>query len=223
MLEHHRGIETAIPHFRRTVMTVFQEKIFLQTFIAAFRGCAGFILVFPFNRIPRWEVNEPWVIFQGKMDSSAEFGIGTGTLARANAGGTVHKRAAVLGAILGILNAIRAHFKAGAANRDTVRAKGKIILILQWRTAFVVEIDKRHDTFPAAIFVNWHSVMSGVQKEQGNMNTRQKSFHGEEALKETEGIMARCRVEQREDRQIVHGIGRGENVKVVTVIVAASM
>ncbi len=122
MLKHHRGIETAIPHFRGTVMTVLQMKILLQTFIAALRGSAGFILVFPIDRIPRGEVNEPGVILQSKMNGPAEWGIGARVLARANTGGTVHKRATVLGAILGIFNAIRAHFETGAANRDTVRA-----------------------------------------------------------------------------------------------------
>ncbi len=185
-------------------MTVFQMKIFLQTFIAALGGCAGFIPVFPFDRIPRWEVNKPGVILQGKMDCPAEFGIGARILARADTGRTVHKRAAVLGAILGILNAIRAHFEVGAANRDTVRADGKIIPVLELRAAFVVEIDKRHDIFSAAIFVNCHSVMSGVENERGNLNARQKSLHSEKALKKTKRIMAGCRVEQWENRQIVH-------------------
>ncbi len=133
MLEHHGGIETAKPHFRGAVMTVLQMKILLQTFIAAFRGCASFILIFPFDRIARREINEPGVILQGKMDSPAEFGIGTRILARANTGGTVHKRATVLSAILGRLNAIRAHAEAGAANRDAVRADSKIILVLERR------------------------------------------------------------------------------------------
>ncbi len=86
-----------------------------------------------------------------------------------------------------------------------------------------VMIDKRHDIFSAAIFVNWHSVMRGVENERGNLNARQKSLHGEKALKKTERIMAGRRVVECKNWQIVHGIGRSENVKVVTVVVAASM
>ena len=143
MLEHDRGIETAIPHFRRTVMGVLQMKIFFQAFIAAFRGCTGFILVSPFGRIAWRKVKEPGIILAGQMDGSAEFGSRTGILTRANTGGTVHKRAAVLRAILGILNAVGTHFETGAANRDSIGADGEIVFVGARSAAFCVEINKK--------------------------------------------------------------------------------
>lgn len=138
MQEHHRGIETAIPHLRRTVMGVLQMEILFQAFIATFRGSAVFIRIFPFGRIAGRNVKESGIIFEGQMDGSAEFGSGTGVLARANAGGAVHKRAAVLRAILGILYAIGTHFETGAANRDSVWADGEIVFVGAGNAAFPV-------------------------------------------------------------------------------------
>ena len=223
MLEHHRGIETAIPHLRRTVMSVLQMEILFQAFIAAFRGSAVFIRILPFGRIAGRNVKEPGIILACQMDSSAEFGSGTGVLARANAGGAVHKRAAVLRAIPGILYAIGTHFETGAANRDSVWANGEIIFAGAGSAAFPVEVNKRRNILFAAKLVNCHRVMSGVEEEHGNLEAGQKSLHGEEALEKAEGIMARSGVKQWKNRQIAEGIRGGEQVEAVTVVVAASM
>lgn len=223
MLEHHSGIETAIPHFRRTVTGVLQMEILFQPFIAAFRRCAVFIGVFPSGRIAGRKVKKPGIIFACQMNGSAEFGSGAGILAGANAGGTVHKRAAVLRAVLGILNAIGTHSETGAANRDSVGADGEIVFVDAGSAAFRVEINKRRNVLFAAIFINCHSVMSRVEEECGNLEARQKSLHGEEALEEAQGIMAGSGVEQRKNRQIAERIRGGEQVEAVTVVVAASM
>lgn len=157
------------------------------------------------------------------MDGSAEFGSGTGILTRANAGGTVHKRAAVLRAVLGMLNAIGTHFETGAANRDSIGADGEIVFVGARSAAFRVEINKRRNILFAAILVNSHSVMSGVEEECGNLKAGQKSLHGEEALEEAQGIMAGSGVKQGKNRQIAERIRGGEQVEAVTVVVAASM
>lgn len=71
--------------------------------------------------------------------------------------------------------------------------------------------------------VNCHRVISGVEEKCGNLEAGQKSLHGEEALEKAEEIMAGSRVKQWKNRQIAERIRGGEQVEVVTVVVAASM
>ena len=62
-----------------------------------------------------------------------------------------------------------AHLETGAADRNAVRADGEIVFIFELGSTFVVEVNERRDALLTAILVKRHSVVSGVQKELGNL------------------------------------------------------
>ena len=148
MEEHHGHIEAAVPHFGGAMMTVFQMKILFQALVAAFGRCAGLVFVFPLLRITWRDVDQSGVIFPDKMDRPSKFGIRARLGARAEAGGAVHKRAAVLGPVFGVFNAVMAHLETGAADRNAVRADGEIVFIFELGSTFVVEVNERRDALP---------------------------------------------------------------------------
>ena len=75
MLEHHRGIETAVPHFRGAVMAVLQIEVVLHALVAALGRSSGIVLQFPFLRIPGWDIDQPGVILHRKMNGPTILGI----------------------------------------------------------------------------------------------------------------------------------------------------
>ena len=101
MLEHHGGIETAIPHFRGAVVSGFQSEVDLHALVAAFGGSPGVVHQFPLHRISGRDIDESGVVLHGKMDGTAPFGIRAGGGTGAGLGTAVHERAAELGAMLG--------------------------------------------------------------------------------------------------------------------------
>ena len=136
MLEHHGGVETAIPHFRGTVASGFQSEVDFQAFVAAFGGSSGVVLQFPFLRISERDVDKSGVVLHGKMDCAAPFSVRAGTRARAGHGAAVHERAAKFGTALGKLHAAMAHGKTRRADGYAVRANGEIIFILSFTPRF---------------------------------------------------------------------------------------
>ena len=169
MDEHHGGEETAIPHFRGTVAAEFKGKVVFQALVAAFRGSTGIVLALPLRRIPWGDIEEPWVIFTGKVNSTAEFGVGTGIFAGAKAGTAIHEGAAKLGTVFGSFAAVMAHFKTGQTDGDAVGTNGEIVFVSEFNAPFFIEIDKRDNAVPAAILVDWHGIVSGIKEKFGNL------------------------------------------------------
>lgn len=176
MLEHHGGVETAIPHFRGAVVSVFQLEVILHALVAAFGGSPGVVLNLPFLGISGRDVDEPWVVLGGKMDGAAPFGVRAGVGAGAGLGAAVHQRAAELGAMLGYLHTIMAHFKTGHADGDAVRPNGEIIFVLEFHALLFVESDEGDDALPTAVFIDRHSVMGRVKEQFGDSVRGQKIF-----------------------------------------------
>ena len=172
MLEHHSCVEAAIPHFRGTVASGFKSKIDFHALITTLRRSSGIILQFPLFRIPGRDVNEPGVVLHGKMDRAAPFGVRAGTGAGAGFGAAVHERTAELGPALGKLHTVMLHFKTGHADRDAVWANGEIIFIFELHAPLFIESNEGNDVLPAAVFVDGHSVMGGVQNELGDFVLR---------------------------------------------------
>lgn len=172
MLEGHGGIEATIPHFRGAVASSFKSEVVLYTFIAALRRSSGVVLQFPLLRISGRDVDESGVVLHGKMDSAAPIGVRAGTGAGAGFGAAVHERAAELGAMLGKFHTVMAHFKTSHTEGHTVWANGKIIFILELYAPAIVEVNEGHNAMPAAVFVDGHSVMGGVQNELGDFVLR---------------------------------------------------
>ena len=76
VLEHHGGIETAIPHFRGAVVSGFKSEVVLYALVAALGGSSGVVLQFPLLRISGRDVDESGVVFHGEMDGATPFGVG---------------------------------------------------------------------------------------------------------------------------------------------------
>ncbi len=52
-----------------------------------------------------------------------------------------------------------------------------------------VEVNKRNDIFPSAVFINSVSVVCGIQKELFNTEFRKIRFHGEKGMQEGKHVM----------------------------------
>ena len=168
MLEHHGGVETAIPHFRGAVMPGFKSEVVLHAFIAAFGRSSGVVLQLPLLRISGRDVDESGVVLHGKMDSTAPFGVGAGVGTGAGFGAAVYERAAELGTVFGKLHTVMAHFKAGQADRDAVWTNGEIVFIFELHTPAIIERNEGYDALPAAVFVDGHGVVGGVKEQFGD-------------------------------------------------------
>ena len=96
------------------------------------------------------------------------------------------------------------HYKTGHTDEHTVRANGEIIFIFELHPPAIIERNKGHNALPAAVFVDGHSVVGGIKEQLGDFVLRQKSLHGEEAVKKSVGIMAGSRLKQRKYRQIAY-------------------
>lgn len=64
MLEHHGGIETVVPHFRKAVAPILKAKLMLHALVAAFRGDSG---VISFLSILGRDVKEPGASFTARL------------------------------------------------------------------------------------------------------------------------------------------------------------
>ena len=202
MLEHHGGVEAAIPQFRGAVASGFKSEVVLHTLVAAFRGSSGIILQLPLFRISGRDVEEPGIVLHGKVDGAAPFGVGAWVRTGARFGAAVHQGTAEFGTAFGKVHAVMAHFKTSHANGHTVGTNGEIIFIFELNAPLFIECNEGHDTLPAAVFIDRHSIMGGVKEQLGDSILGQKSLHSEEAVKKTVGVMAGSGLEQRKYRQI---------------------
>ena len=164
MLEHHGGVEAAIPHFRGAMASEFKSEVVLHAFVAALGGGSGVVLQFPLLRIPGRDVDEPGVVLHGKMDGAAPLGVRAGVGTGAELGAAVHERAAELGTALGKFHTVMAHFKTGCADGHTVRANSEIMFIFELYTPLLIEGNEGYNALPAAVFIDRHSVMGGVKE-----------------------------------------------------------
>ncbi|WP_242955860.1 hypothetical protein [Lachnoclostridium sp. An181] len=86
-----------------------------------------------------------------------------------------------------------------------------------------IEVNKRCDMFPSAVFIDSISVMSGIQKELFNTEFRKICFHSEKGMEKRKHVMAGSTFQKREYREVTMGIGRHEHVEVVTEEIAFPM
>ena len=86
-----------------------------------------------------------------------------------------------------------------------------------------VEVNKRRDIFPSAVFIDRVSVVGGVQKEFFNVEFRKICFHGEKGMEKRKHIMPGSPFQKREYREVTIGIGSHIHVEVVTEEIAFPM
>ena len=79
-----------------------------------------------------------------------------------------------------------------------------------------IEVDKRSDIFPFAVFVNSVSIMGGIQHEILDMEFWKICFHREEGMEKRKHIMTGSPLQKRKNRKIAVGIGSHVHVEVVT-------
>ena len=110
------------------------------------------------------------------MDGAVPLGVRAGVGTGAGFGVAIHERAVELGTALRKFHAVMAHFKTDRADGHTVRAKGEIIFVLEFHAPAFIEGNEGYDTLPAAVFVDGHSVVSGVKEQFGDLVLWQKVF-----------------------------------------------
>ena len=86
-----------------------------------------------------------------------------------------------------------------------------------------IEVDKRRDMFPLAVFIDRISIMGGIQKEFFNAELRKICFHGEKRMEKRKHIMPGSPFQKRKYGEVAVGIGCHIHVEVVTEEVAFPM
>ena len=86
-----------------------------------------------------------------------------------------------------------------------------------------IEVDKRRDIFPSAVFIDSVSIMSRVQKELFNAEFLKICFHGEKGMEKGKHIMPGSPFQKWEYRKVTMGIGSHIHVEVVTEEIAFPM
>ena len=79
-----------------------------------------------------------------------------------------------------------------------------------------IEVDKRSDIFPSAVFINGVSIMGGIQQELLDMEFWKICFHREEGMEKRKHIMTGSPLQKRKNRKVAVGIGSHIHVEVVT-------
>ena len=79
-----------------------------------------------------------------------------------------------------------------------------------------IEVDKRRDMFPLAVFIDRISIMGGIQKEFLDPEFREICFHREEGMEKRKHIMTGSPLQKRKNRKVAVGIGSHIHVEVVT-------
>ena len=79
-----------------------------------------------------------------------------------------------------------------------------------------IEVDKRSDIFPFAVFVNSVSIMGGIQHEILDMEFWKICFHREGGMEKRKHIMTGSPLQKRKNRKIAVEIGSHVHVEVVT-------
>ena len=79
-----------------------------------------------------------------------------------------------------------------------------------------IEVDKRCDMFPSAVFINRVSVVCGIQKELFNTEFREVCFHCEKGMEKRKHVMPGGPFQKREYREVTEEIGSHIHVEVVS-------
>ena len=74
-------------------------------------------------------------------------------------------------------------------DRDPIVINCKIVLIGKMPGMSGIEVDKRCDMFPSAVFINRVSVVCRIQKELFNAEFRKICFHSEKGMQEGKHVM----------------------------------
>ena len=106
---------------------------------------------------------------------------------------------------------------------DTIVINSEIVLISEVSGMTGIEVDKRRDLFPSAVFVDSISVVGRIQKEFFNVEFWKVCFHGEKGMEKRKHIMPGSPFQKREYREVTMGIGSHIHVEVVTEEVAFPM
>lgn len=83
-----------------------------------------------------------------------------------------------------------------------------------------IEVNKRRDIFPSAVFIDRISVVGRIQKEFFNVKFRKVCFHGEKRMEKRKHIMPGSPFQKRKYREIAVGIGGHIHVEVVAEEIA---
>lgn len=83
-----------------------------------------------------------------------------------------------------------------------------------------VQVDKRSDVFPSAVFIDSVSVMGRIQKEFFNAEFREICFHSEKGMEKGKHIMPGSPLQKRKYGEVTVGIGSHIHVEVVTEEIA---
>lgn len=86
-----------------------------------------------------------------------------------------------------------------------------------------IEVDKRRDLFPSAVFIDRISVVGGIQEEFFNVEFRKVCFHGEKGVKKRKHVMPGSPFQKRKYREVTMGIGGHIHAEVVTEEIAFPM
>src|SRR5699024_7834325 len=79
-----------------------------------------------------------------------------------------------------------------------------------------IEVDKRRDMFPLAVFIDRISIMGGIQKEFLDPEFREICVHREEGMEKRKHIMTGSPLQKRKNRKVAVGIGSQIHVEAVT-------
>lgn len=79
-----------------------------------------------------------------------------------------------------------------------------------------IEVNKRRDILPSAVFVDSVGIMGRIQKEFLHVEFRKVCFHGEKGMQERKHIMSGSPFQKWKHREVAVGIGGHIHVEVVT-------
>ena len=97
--------------------------------------------------------------------------------------------APVFGAVPGSFITIFMHTQAHLTDRDAIIVNGEIVLISEISSMSGVQVDKRRDHFPSAVFIDSVSVMGRIRKEFFYVELREICFHGEKGMEKRKHVM----------------------------------
>ena len=103
---------------------------------------------------------------------------------------------------------------------DTIVIDCEIVLIGKMPSMSGIEVDKRCDMFPPAVFINRVSVMGRIQAELFNTESREVCFHYEKGMEKRKHVMPGSPFQKRKYRENTVGIGSHIHVEVVTKEIA---
>ena len=86
-----------------------------------------------------------------------------------------------------------------------------------------IEVDKRCDIFPSAVFIDSISVMGGIQKEFLDPEFRKVCFHRKKGMQKRKHVVSGSPFQKRKYREIAVGIGGHIHVEVVAEEIAFPM